>query len=502
MTIPQAAHLAHHNDIHDVVNEAPKKNTANTFTQPQSVTRIKVKENPWVDVTHPNFGAVGDGTTDDAVAIQAAVDAAYTGGGSVFFPPAVGFKINSSINLSGKRHMHLIGGRGPFDTGASFTKQPQTRINPASTVNPAINISGNAAGNSDNIVLENLSIRGGICGIYAGEMAQLTIRNCGIDSLTSNAHVNNAPLVLENSFWIWIDRCGFSSVINKHSIIARGKSPIINIGAVYLVRITESIFSSGGVLYEQNVTANAANWEFIGTMMENSRNPLMEIVKGAGVTFDTFWGITVDMFQHADPIVTPLAVIKLNSVGTLLQAVQMRLVDASGGATPIEIVNGDAYGVYLNSPRGARHVLTSGGVTVGNYMSAKDSGFDTIGSVAAGGNVNETAVSGNTGPTYRYALSGEAHARYSNEVDGKHRWGPGGATGGWDTELSRSAAGTLAVGADDCLRTGRAATGSRPSASTVGAGAVFFDTSLNSGAGMLIVSNGTNWVNPSTGATV
>jgi hypothetical protein len=33
-------------------------------------------------------------------------------------------------------------------------------------------------------------------------------------------------------------------------------------------------------------------------------------------------------------------------------------------------------------------------------------------------------------------------------------------------------------------------------------GLQYFDTSLNSGAGMLIVWNGTNWINPSTGVTV
>jgi hypothetical protein len=46
-----------------------------------------------------------------------------------------------------------------------------------------------------------------------------------------------------------------------------------------------------------------------------------------------------------------------------------------------------------------------------------------------------------------------------------------------------------ATGADSCLRTGRAATGFRPSASAAGEGSQFYDQTLHKP----IWSDGTNW---------
>ena len=44
-----------------------------------------------------DFGAVGDGTTDDTAAVQAAIDAAEVNGGLVDFPPN-SFLINCTID--------------------------------------------------------------------------------------------------------------------------------------------------------------------------------------------------------------------------------------------------------------------------------------------------------------------------------------------------------------------------------------------------------------------
>ena len=85
--------------------------------------------------------------------------------------------------------------------------------------------------------------------------------------------------------------------------------------------------------------------------------------------------------------------------------------------------------------------------------------------------------------------------RYRMMGDGSLNWFPGtGYTS--DTTLSRTAPGVLAIGATNVFKTGRGATASRPSASAVGAGANFFDTTLN----RPIWSNGSSWVDASGAA--
>lgn len=100
---------------------------------------------------------------------------------------------------------------------------------------------------------------------------------------------------------------------------------------------------------------------------------------------------------------------------------------------------------------------------------------------------NEVTRAASTDPVLLGLVDGDTSARVTLRADGQMQYGPGNASA--DVTFGRLAAGVMGTGASYCLRTGRAATGARPSASTMGEGSQFFDTTLNKP----IWSDGTDW---------
>lgn len=79
-----------------------------TFTGTTQFDDI-VTKNPWIDVRA--FGAVGDGNTDDAPAIQAAINQGEQVHGIVYFPPGT-YKITTRLIV--RRNVDVVG------TGVGF----------------------------------------------------------------------------------------------------------------------------------------------------------------------------------------------------------------------------------------------------------------------------------------------------------------------------------------------------------------------------------------------
>ncbi len=141
---------------------------------------------PWFDVTHPTYGAKGDGVTNDTVAIQAAITAASAANGGVVFFPVTSFQ-------------YLCSGQLVLDSMVDVSLVGQWAGNPGIGANPRpwLLYTGTAASFISARSTNGVTIRG----------LAITYNNAGftgllIDSSHSSAFDTNM-LTIEN--------CGFSS---------------------------------------------------------------------------------------------------------------------------------------------------------------------------------------------------------------------------------------------------------------------------------------------------
>ena len=115
------------------------------YKYPWSVDSVnRTVENRLADsVSVKDFGALGDGVTDDTAAIQAAIDAQATSGGTVFFPVGI-YRVSqiwlkSYVGLTGPRRENGWARLLSFDKGAIIKALDGSGLSPVKLQSPAIN---------------------------------------------------------------------------------------------------------------------------------------------------------------------------------------------------------------------------------------------------------------------------------------------------------------------------------------------------------------------------
>ena len=156
-------------------------------------------------VSVKDFGALGDGSTDDTTAIQAAIDSLAEGGRLLF--PVGTFKITSTLSITNFRPFVMEGsGNDPATVPSWATgdgSDPSGTVLKFDGVSKAIEISNGywpAYMDLSNVVIENLRIDGNSTstdGVYGLNRPNAIIKNTTICNFT------NAGIILDRNAFYW-----------------------------------------------------------------------------------------------------------------------------------------------------------------------------------------------------------------------------------------------------------------------------------------------------------
>lgn len=212
----------HNNDVQFALNKRGSLANTNTWTGKQFFADL-----PWADVMA--YGAVGDNSTDDTAAVQAAIDHMYNtyGAGMVFFPPLL-FRVASGITLKGGVYLW---GSGRLKTGITLNTD-HTLVTFDSSCSYAgiyhMKVQGflnNSATQDVVVVSNNVPVDLNDCDIWGGRYA---INTGGIDGSIKNCFISGFTGCVLSIGANWWERCKMDDQgsVTVHTVaFAQGAAP-------------------------------------------------------------------------------------------------------------------------------------------------------------------------------------------------------------------------------------------------------------------------------------
>jgi Pectate lyase superfamily protein len=254
----------------------------------------------WINVR--DYGAKGDGRTDDRVAILNAINAAIRGQGTnvVYFPRGSGYVIASAVKLpyTGNKwielyfddnlvlggsvevgshyyfHGHSGGQTSSFDTSQTTTIGVGSRVSPA-----AIHIV-----RKTNIRLENLSLKyvgGGADGIRidadpdgSGQSAMITLRNVHVVMASDNT--TGIPLHIKGGFGYYVEGGGYSSRAEGEAPSIMIEDDIASCNNTGIIRFRDVFLSNHGMKLRANC-GGLGNMTLEGLLYESGSDALVTV---------------------------------------------------------------------------------------------------------------------------------------------------------------------------------------------------------------------------------
>jgi len=149
-----------------------------------------------------DFGATGDGTTNDTVAVQAAIDSLAAAGGTVFFPTGE-YRIARNIGTNDRWGVKVVNSNISLVGAGNSTKLRRfnTDISTYALAYPIVFVGtpdSNVAAATENVVIENIQ--------FIGENTQHSIGGSVIHDFRNAIEAKNTKnLVVQNNLFVDVD---------------------------------------------------------------------------------------------------------------------------------------------------------------------------------------------------------------------------------------------------------------------------------------------------------
>jgi hypothetical protein len=242
---------------------------------------INQKLSDWVSVK--DFGATGDGTTNDTVAIQAAIDSLTATGGVLYFPfgtykiaRTVGTNDHWGIKVTGS-NITLIGdgaflARFNADISTYALAYPLLFIGtPDSNVASAtqnVRVTGiTFVGNNTQHTISGSSINDFRCGVYMKNTKNTIVQDCVFTAIDSEAIYYQSPVSYDYTNSVYynttknynsrITNCQF--LANAHSTVDRALIHAIEAGGIDYLSIENNYFEWCDDCFSAETTYNIAS---------------------------------------------------------------------------------------------------------------------------------------------------------------------------------------------------------------------------------------------------
>jgi len=236
------------------------------------------------NIKHPDFGAAGNGVTDDTSAIQTAINAAVSaGGGTVYFPSGAYYTsaplvINgSSVHLAGEGRASSLDVHGSFDS---------------ILINTTSSPDGQYGNSVRNLRLAEYNKLGGRS-IAARLVAQLHIADVIIDSPFDGIHLHNFNDVNIERTRVAGPRGTFGGLLTGGGTTDRGRSDVIDFQDVVFSG-TKALQDRHGLIIDGFVSTVSAHKIYftavdgVGLWIRNT------IGASQSPEFATFYGLEAD----------------------------------------------------------------------------------------------------------------------------------------------------------------------------------------------------------------